>query len=240
MQELATTPDARISAYSFGQSISQFGVTVYSCKSAREGKKIFGNDPDPTTEIMVETQDDIISAHIANNPKGKVASYEDIIREVGVTYQVHHRTVTFSSTWRSDSLKPAHKSLLYHNGSHTHFRFPGLNRLISQEEGGQVACSGMEDMSACNRKVHFIEEHDSFTPSESGSIIVAMKDIYYCKQKVYAHYPFPISEPDTVQITTNEPTLILEFLINEEPDVGQFVQSWLNQIEEGLIEIVDR
>ena len=44
MQELATTPDARISQYSFGQSISQVGVTVYSCKSAREGKKIFGNE----------------------------------------------------------------------------------------------------------------------------------------------------------------------------------------------------
>ena len=240
MYNIAETQDSRIAQYTFGKSIAQFGVSVFACDNARKGKKVFGNDPDPTTEIMVETQDDIISAHIANNPKGKVASYEDIIREVGVTYQVHHRTVTFSSTWRSDSLKPAHKSLLYHNGSHTHFRFPGLNRLISQEEGGQVACSGMEDMSACNRKVHFIEEHDSFTPSESGSIIVAMKDIYYCKQKVYAHYPFPISEPDTVQITVDEPTLILEFLINEEPDVAHFTQSWLNQIEEGLIEIVDR
>ena len=43
-----------------------------------------------------------------------------------------------------------------------------------------------------------------------------------------------------MQITTSEPTLILEFLINEEPDVAHFTQSWLNQIEEGLIEIVDR
>ena len=88
MQELATTQDARISQYSFGQSISQFGVTVYSCTSARKGKKIFGNDPDPTKEIMVETQDDIISGHIAANPNGKVAGYEDIIRECGNTYQV--------------------------------------------------------------------------------------------------------------------------------------------------------
>ena len=39
MQELATTQDARISQYSFGQSISQFGVTVYSCKFAKQGKK---------------------------------------------------------------------------------------------------------------------------------------------------------------------------------------------------------
>ena len=94
MQELATTQDARISQYSFGQSVSQFGMTVYSCTSAREGKKIFGNDPDPTTEIMVETQDDIISAHIANNPTGKVAGYEDIIRECRNTYQVHYFPVS--------------------------------------------------------------------------------------------------------------------------------------------------
>ena len=67
-----------------------------------------------------------------------------------------------------------------------------------------------------------------------------MKDIYYYKTKCIAHYPFPISEPDTVQITVDEPTLILEFLINEDPDVAQFTQSWLNQIEEGLIEIIDR
>ena len=53
MQELATTQDARISQYSFGQSISQFGVTVYSCKFAKQGKKIFGNDPDPTKEIIL-------------------------------------------------------------------------------------------------------------------------------------------------------------------------------------------
>ena len=240
MYNIAETQDSRIAQYTFGKSIAQFGVSVFACNNARKGKKVFGNDPDPTTEIMLDTQDDIISTHIKNNPNGKVAGYEDIIRECGNTYQVHHRTVSFSSTWRSDSLKPAHYSLLYHANSHTHFRFPGLNRLISQEEGGQVACSGMEDLSACNRRVHVIEEHDSFTPCESGSIIVAMKDIYYHKTKVFAHYPFPISETDTVQITVNEPTLILEFLINEEPDVTQFTQTWLNQIEEGLIEIVDR
>ena len=80
MQELATTQDARISQYSFGQSISQFGMTVYSCTSAREGKKIFGNDPDPTTEIILDSTDDIVTEHIKNNPNGKVAGYEDVIR----------------------------------------------------------------------------------------------------------------------------------------------------------------
>jgi len=240
MYSIAETQDSRIAQYTFGKSIAQFGVSVFACNDARKGKKVFGNDPDPVKEIMLDTQDKIISAHIKKNKKGKVAGYEDIIRECGQTYQVHHRTVTFGSTWRSDSLKPANYSLVYHANSHTHFRFPGLNRLISQGEGGQVACSGMEDMTACGRRVHVIQEHEAFTPSPKGSIIVPMHDIYYHKTKVYQHFPFPVSEPDTVQITVNEPTLVLEFLINEEPDVAQFTQSWLNQIEEGLIEIVNR
>ncbi len=240
MYQLAETQDTRIAQYTFGRSLSQFGVSVFSCTDARKGKKVFGNDPDPTTEIMVETQDDIISAHIKKNKKGKVAGYEKIIRECGNTYQVHHRTVSFSSTWRSDSLKPAKYSLLYHNGSHTHFRFPGLNRLVSMEDGGTVACSGFEDFSATNRKVHLIDGHGSFTPTASGSIIVPMGDIYYHKTKVYQHYPFPISEGDTVQITAEQPTVVLEFCTNEPPDVAHFTQTWLNQIEEGLIEIIDR
>ena len=113
MYQLAETQDTRIAQYTFGRSLSQFGVSVFSCNDARKGKKVFGNDPDPVKEIMLETQDDIISAHIKKNKKGKVAGYEKIIRECGQTYQVHHRTVSFGSTWRSDSLKPAKYSLLY-------------------------------------------------------------------------------------------------------------------------------
>ena len=239
MQELATTQDARISQYSFGQSVSQFGMTVYSCTSAREGKKIFGNDPDPTTEIMVETQDDIISAHIANNPNGKVAGYEDIIRECGNTYQVHYRTVSFGSTWKSCSLKPAGYSIVYHNGAHTNFRFPGLNRLTSMEAKGIVACSGFDSKIATGRKVHFLTDNDSFTPQGSGSIIVSMHDCWYHKSFVKQHYPFPISNTTTIQITVDKPTVIVEFTMGE-PDVGQFTTDWLNQIEDGLIEIVTR
>ena len=239
MQELATTPDARISAYSFGQSISQFGVTVYSCKSAREGKKIFGNDPDPTTEIMVETQDDIISAHIKNNPNGKVAGYEDIIRECGHTYQVHYRTVSFGSTWKSCSLKPAGYSIVYHDGAHTNFRFPGINRLTSLESGGVAACSGFDSKVATGRKIHFIKETDSFTPHGVGSILVQMHDCWYHKTLLRQHYPFPISDTTTIQLTVDKPTVIVEFYQGE-PDVGQFTTDWLNQIEDGLIEIVTR
>ena len=97
MDNIAETQDSRIAQYTFGRSIAQFGVSVFACDNARKGKKVFGNDPDPTTEIMVETQNDIISKHIADNPDGKVAGYEDIIRECGNTYQVHYRTVSFLS-----------------------------------------------------------------------------------------------------------------------------------------------
>jgi len=239
MQELATTQDARISQYSFGQSISQFGMTVYSCTSAREGKKIFGNDPDPTTEIMVETQDDIISAHIANNPNGKVAGYEDIIRECGNTYQVHYRTVSFGSTWKSDVLKPAGHSIIYHNGAHTNFRFPGISRITSLDEVGVVACSGFEDKSSTNRITRFMKESGTFTPSGVGSIIVSMHDCYYHKTKIAQHLPFVISDPEEVMITIDKPTVIVEFT-KEEPNVSEFTRTWLNQIEDGLIEIWDR
>ena len=212
MQELATTQDARISQYSFGQSISQFGVTVYSCKFAKQGKKIFGNDPDPTKEIILDSTDNIVTEHIKNNPNGKVAGYEDIIRECGQTYQVHYRTVSFGSTWKSCSLKPAGYSIIYHNGAHTNFRFPGLNRLTSM---------------------------DSFTPQGIGSILVPMHDCWYHKSLLRQHYPFPISDTTTIQITVDQPTVIVEFTMGE-PDVGQFTTDWLNQIEDGLIEIVTR
>ena len=118
--QYATTKDSRIAQYSFGKSISQFGVTVYSCTNARDGKKIFGNDPDPEKEYVLDSQTDIVTAHIAANPNGKVAAMQDVIREIGIYNQVHYRTVAFGSTWRSDSLKPAHLSIIYHNGAYTH------------------------------------------------------------------------------------------------------------------------
>ena len=237
--QLATTQDARIAQYSFGRSISQFGVTVYSCNSAREGKKIFGNDPDPEKEYVLDSQTDLVKAHIAANPNGKVADMVDIIKEVGIYNQVHYRTVSFGSTWKSDSLKPAHLSIIYHNGSHTHMRFPGICRLTSMEKDGLIACSGYDNKTATGRKVHFLKKSDSFTPHGKGSIIVPMHDCWYHQTKLVQHYPFPISESDTVQITVDKPTVIVEFYEGE-PDVRSFTTAWLEQIEEGLIEIVNR
>ena len=237
--QYANTKDSRIAQYSFGKSVSQFGMTVYSCNSARVGKKIFGNDPDPEKEYVLDSQTDLVKAHIAANPDGKVAAMEDIIKEIGIYNQVHYRTVSFGSTWKSDSLKPAGYSIVYHNGAHTNFRFPGINRLTSLESGGVVACSGFDSKESIGRKIYFLQETDSFTPHGKGSIIVPMHDCWYHKQKLLQHFPFPISEPDTVQITVDKPTVIVEFY-QEQPDVAQFTTDWLNQIEDGLIEIVNR
>ena len=84
MQYYATTKDSRIAQYSFGRIISQFGVTVFSCTSARNGKKIFGNDPDPTTEIILDSTDDIVTEHIKSNPNGKVADMRILYGSVAI------------------------------------------------------------------------------------------------------------------------------------------------------------
>ena len=239
MWQLAETKDSRIAQYSFGRSISQFGMTVFSCTSARKGKKIFGNDPDPTTEIILDSTDDIVTAHIKNNPNGKVAGYEDIIRECGHTYQVHYRTVSFGSTWKSCSLKPANYSIVYHDGAHTNFRFPGINRLTSLDDDGIVACSGFEDKTATHKLIHYITKPTTFTPHGIGSILVPMHDMFYHRTKLNQHLPFMVSDTDEVQLNVDKPTVIVEFT-QDQPDVSEFTTSWLQQIEDGLIEIVNR
>ena len=214
-------------------------MTVFSCNKAREGKKIFGNDPDPEREYVLDSQTDLVKAHIKANPDGKVAAMKDVIEEIGIYNQIHYRTVTFGSTWKSDSLKPAHLSIIYHNGAHTHMRMPGIARLTSLEPNGLIACSGYDDLSTTNRKVHFYKENDIFTPQAVGNTLVPMHDIWYHNTKLVQHLPFVVSEPDSVQITVDRPTVIVEFT-KEEPNVEEFTTSWMNQIEEGLIEIVSR
>ena len=59
------------------------------------------------------------------------------------------------------------------------------------------------------------------------------------KTKLFQHLPFVVSEPDEVQLNIDKPTVIVEF-ISGDPDVSAFTTSWLNQIEEGFIEIVNR
>ena len=104
---------------------------------------------------------------------------------------------------------------------------------------GVVACSGFEDKSSTNRITRFMKESGTFTPSGVGSIIVSMHDCYYHKTKIAQHLPFVISDPEEVMITIDKPTVIVEFT-KEEPNVSEFTRTWLNQIEDGLIEIWDR
>ena len=118
-------------------------------------------------------------------------------------------------------------------------RFPGICRLTSIEKDGVVACSGYDNKIATGRRVVFLKENDSFTPRGKGSIIVPMHDCWYHQTKLAQHFPFPISEPDTVQITISKPTVIVEFY-DGEPDVESFTTAWLEQIEDGRIEIVKR
>ena len=46
----------------------------------KNGKKIFGNDPDPEREYVLDSQTDLVKAHIEANPDGKVAAMKDAVR----------------------------------------------------------------------------------------------------------------------------------------------------------------
>ena len=48
MYDITTNKSYDIAAYGFGKKIEQHGFEILSCVSARQGKKIFGNDPDIT------------------------------------------------------------------------------------------------------------------------------------------------------------------------------------------------
>jgi len=237
--DLTQVQDSRIAEYSFGRVINAHDMNIFSCDSARLGKKLFGNDPDPLKEVILDDHSEIVRQWIADHPGGPVDTHQDVIFGLGDTLQVHHRTVMFGSTWKSDSLRPANKSFVYHNGSFTHFRFPGLARMTSLQENGNSVCSGFENRAALHRKVHVIESKMTFTPTKVGSILVPLHDAWYHKTKMRQHFPFLVSEPDTVAIAVEEPSVILEFT-DAEPNVAEFSTSWLDQVERGLIEIVDR
>ena len=58
--------------------------------------------------------------------------YGNVVRHIKYIIEQYHLVVHGEVIHK----KPANYSLLYHANSHTHFRFPGLNRLVSQEQGG--------------------------------------------------------------------------------------------------------
>lgn len=237
--DLTQIQDSRIAEYSFGRVINAVGLNIFSSTNARLGKKLFGNDPDPLKEVVLDDHSEIVRQWIADHPGGPVDTNQDVIFGLGDTLQVHHRTVMFGSTWKSDSLKPANKSFLYHDGAYTHFRFPGLARMTSMEENGICVCSGFENRSALHRTMHVIDGSMSYTPSKVGTILVPLKDAWYHNTKMRMHFPFVVSELDTIKITSEEPNVLIEFT-EAEPNVAEFLRSWLDQVERGLIEIVDR
>jgi hypothetical protein len=237
--DLTQIQDSRIAEYSFGRVINAVGLNIFSSTNARLGKKLFGNDPDPLKEVVLDDHSEIVRQWIADHPGGPVDTNQDVIFGLGDTLQVHHRTVMFGSTWKSDSLRPANKSFLYHDGAYTHFRFPGLARMTSMEEDGICVCSGFENRSALHRTMHVIDGSMSYTPSKVGTILVPLKDAWYHNTKMRMHFPFVVSELDTIKITSEEPNVLIEFT-EAEPNVAEFLRSWLDQVERGLIEIVDR
>ena len=237
--DLTQIQDSRIAEYSFGRVINAVGLNIFSSTNARLGKKLFGNDPDPLKEVVLDDHSEIVRQWIADHPGGPVDTNQDVIFGLGDTLQVHHRTVMFGSTWKSDSLRPANKSFVYHDGAYTHFRFPGLARMTSMEENGICVCSGFENRSALHRTMHVIDGSMSYTPSKVGTILVPLKDAWYHNTKMRMHFPFVVSELDTVKITSEEPNVLIEFT-EAEPNVAEFLRSWLDQVERGLIEIVDR
>lgn len=237
--DLTQIKDARIAEYTFGRTIIKDGINVFSCVDAHEGKRIFGNDPDPLKEIVLDSQTQLVIEWINEHPGGIVDQQQEFIFSLGDTLQVHHRTVMFGSTWRSDSLKPANKSFVYHAGAFTHFRFPGLARMTSLQDKGVVACSGFENRAATNRRIIHVDGSCKFTPVSVGSILVPMFDGWYHRTKMPQHFPFLVTEPEEITITLDSPGVVIEFT-KEEPDVARFSREWLSQVDSGLIEITNR
>ena len=71
MFDISENKSYDIAAYGFGKKIEQHGFEILSCVSARQGKKIFGNDPDITE---VKPDFDLLADWIEKNPSGKVAA----------------------------------------------------------------------------------------------------------------------------------------------------------------------
>ena len=96
--DLTQIQDSRIAEYSFGRVIESVGLNIFSCTDALLGKKLFGNDPDPLKEIVLEDHSEIVRQWITDHPGGPVDKHQDLIFGLGDTLQVHHRTVMFGST----------------------------------------------------------------------------------------------------------------------------------------------
>ena len=77
MYDITTNKSYDIASYGFGKKIEQHGFEILSCVSAREGKKIFGNDPDAFTNIFLTNDDE--TAFL----------YPDLVRNFWNKYFIH-------------------------------------------------------------------------------------------------------------------------------------------------------
>ncbi len=237
MYDITTNKSYDIAAYGFGTKIEQHGFEILSCVSAREGKKIFGNDPD-ITEVVPEF--DILADWITKNPSGKVAANEDLIRKYGLhNATVHHRSILFTSKWKSDALTMPDHSLLYYPGSYSQYKLPGVVRLTSQEKDGSSVCVGPLDAKNYARYVYKIDESTTFKPKTVGSIIVPTEDCFVQGFKLNQHMAFKCSVDEWQSLNITKAMYLLEFTTNEVNAV-ECGRQWLQQFEDGLIEFVSR
>ena len=226
-----------IAAYGFGKKIEQHGFEILSCVSARQGKKIFGNDPD-ITEVKPEF--DLLTDWVEKNPAGKVAANEELLRKYGYDdATVHHRTVLFTSQWRTDALNMPDHSLLYHAGAYSQFKMPGVCRLTSVEKDGSSVCVGPLDAKNYQRKVYKFDTSGRFKPETEGSIIVPTEDCYIQGFLLKKHFAFKCTVTDWQSFNVTKPTYLIEFTTNE-VNAAEAGRQWLQQFEDGLIEFVDR
>ncbi len=237
MYDISENKSYDIAAYGFGKKIEQHGFEILSCLSARQGKKIFGNDPD-IVEVVPEF--DILADWISKNPGGKVEAGETLIRKYGLhNATVHHRSILFTSKWKSDALSMPDHSLLYHAGSYSQYKLPGVVRLTSQEADGSSVCIGPKNGDNFQRYVHKIDESTTFKPKTLNSIILPTEDCYLQGFKLKQHFAFKCTVDEYQSLNITKPMYIIEFTTNPVNAV-ECGRQWLQQFEDGLIEFVDR
>ena len=231
-----------IAEYGFGKLIEQHGFDVLSCTGAREGKKIFGNDPD-IEEIKPPFMDDgtdLLSDWVKKNPKGLVAQQEDLIRLYGLQDAcIHHRTVVFTSTWKSDSINQPFHSHLYKAGAMSTFKMPHVTRLTSLEKDGASMCVGPKDGTQYDRILHKLDNDTNFKPKKVGSILVPTEDCFIQGTLMKQHFAFKCSVADYQKITLTKPMYMLEFT-PDPVDTIKVCREWMQQFEDGLISIIPR
>ena len=142
-------------------------------------------------------------------------------------------------TLRTDALNMPDHSLLYHAGSFSQFKMPGVSRLTSVEKDGSSVCVGPMDATNYQRKVYKFETSGRFKPETEGSIIVPTEDCYIQGFLLKKHFAFKCTVTDWQSFNVTKPTYVIEFTTNV-IDPVETGRQWLQQFDDGLIEFVDR